>query len=130
MRPQNSARRVVERYLREILEGAGPATLEDLVSNATLRQQTNALRRSFGALEVTPHLVVATGEYAAVHFSARGTHRGLYQGVRPTGNAWTASCSALFRIEAGRISDFWVTWDALSILEQVGGLRRGPEASA
>lgn len=130
MTPQSGARRVVERYLREVLEGAGPATLEELVSNETLRQQARALRRSFGALEVTPHLIVERGEYAAVHFSARGLHRGTFQGVRPTGRAWTASCSALFRVETGRISDSWVTWDALAILEQIGGVRRRPEASA
>ena len=130
MPPQSNARRVVDRYLREVLEGAGPASLEDLVSNETLRQQASALHRSFGALEITTHLVLETGEYAAVYFSARGLHRGTFQGVQPTGRAWTAGCSALFRVQAGRISDSWVTWDALAILEQIGGVRRGPEASA
>ena len=130
MEPHDSARRVVERYLRDVLEGADLATLEELVSNEVLRQQARAFRRSFGALEVTPHLFVDGGEYMAVHFSARGQHRGTFQGVHATGRAWTAGCSALFRVEAGRISDSWVTWDALAILEQIGGVRRGPEASA
>lgn len=130
MRSGADAQRVVERYLREVLEDAGPATLEELVSNETLRQQARALRRSFGALEVTPHLFVERGEYAAVHFSARGVHRGPFQGVRATGRAWTAGCSALFRVEAGRISDSWVNWDALAILEQIGGVRREPGSSA
>lgn len=130
MRPRSSARTVVERYLREVLEGAGPATLEELVSDETLRQQARALRRSFGALEVTPHLIFVRGEYAAVHFSARGRHRGTFQGVQPTGRPWTAGCSALFRVESGRISDAWVSWDALAILEQIGGVRRVSDASA
>lgn len=130
MARQSSARCVVERYLREVLEGTGPATLEELVSDEPLRQQARAFRRSFGALEVTPHLIVERGEYAAVHFSARGLHQGMFQGIRATGHAWTASCSALFRVETGRISDSWVTWDALAILEQIGGVRRRPESSA
>lgn len=130
MTPRSNARPVVERYIREVLEGGCPSSLEDLVSNEALRQHAQALQRSFGALEVTTHLLVDVIEYAAVHFTARGVHRGMFQGVQPTGRAWTASCSALFRVEAGRISDFWMTWDALTILEQIGALERRPSASA
>jgi predicted ester cyclase len=130
MNSESSARRVVERYLHEVLEGAGPASPEDLISNETLRQQALALRRAFGDLVVTTNVVVETDAYAAVHFSARGLHRDTFQGVRPTGRPWTASCSAVFRVEAGRIADFWINWDVLAILEQIGGLQRSPHASA
>jgi len=130
MESESSARRVTERYLHEVLEGAGPASPEDLISSETLRQQAIALRRAFGDLIVTLHVVLETDEYAAVHFSARGRHRGTFQGIRPTGRSWTASCSGVFRVEAGRIVDSWVNWDVLAILEQIGGLRRRPDASA
>ena len=130
MSPETDPRLVVERYLHDVLAGAGPASPEDLISNETLRQKVRAFRRSFGDVEITPHVIVATGDYAAVHFSARGTHRGTFQGVRASGRSWTATCSAMYRVEAGRIADFWVTWDVLAILEQIGGLRRQPEASA
>lgn len=130
MTPSDNAQRVVERYVLEVLEAAVPAALEDLVSNEALRQHARAMRRSFGPLEVTIHVLIDAVEYVAVHLTVRGVHRGMFQGVQPTGRTWTASCSALFRVEAGRISDFWMTWDALAILEQVGGLERRPSASA
>ncbi len=130
MTSQRGARRVVERYLHEVLGGAGGTHPEDVISNAILRQKSLAFRKAFGDIEVMPHVIIEVGEFAAVHFSARGMHRGPFQGVPPTGRGWTASCTALFRVEDGRIRDFWLTWDSLAILEQVGGVRRGRESSA
>lgn len=124
------ATRAVERYLHDVLTGAHAELTEEIVSNEALRERTRAFHRSFGDVEIAPRVIVASGEYAAVHFTARATHRGTYQGVAPTGRRWTASCSALFRVDGGKIADFWMTWDMLAILEQIGGIRRGPGASA
>lgn len=121
---------VVERYLRDVLERADPRAPADVISNEALTRKVAAFRRAFGELEISPHVIVGAGEYAAVHFSARGTHRGTFQGVPATGRRWTAGCSAVFRVRDGRITDFWMTWDMLAILEQVGAVSRPPDASA
>jgi len=127
---ESDARSVVERYLREVLGGAGPATAEQLIANEALRQKVSSFRAAFPDLAISPHLILADGEHVAVHMSARATHRGIFQGVPPTGRSWTASCSALYRIQQGAISDFWINWDVLGILEQLGAIRRPLEASA
>ena len=120
----SDSRAVVERYLREVLGGSGPATSEELISNAVLRQRADIFRAAFPDLLVRPHLIVVDGEYVAVHLSGRATHRGLFQGVPATGRTWTASCSALFRVLHGQIADFWINWDQLAILEQLGAHSR------
>lgn len=130
MCPQSDARRVVERYLREVLAASGSVLPEDVISSVALLQRVRAFRRAFGDLEITPHAVLARGDFVAVHFSARGIHRGTFQGVQPTGRTWTASCSAIYRVDAGRIADFWATWDVLAILEQIGAVCRRPGVSA
>jgi predicted ester cyclase len=79
---------------------------------------------------VRTRLVIAEPPYVAVHLTARGTHRGIFQGIPATGRSWAASCSALYRIEDGRIVDCWENWDLLGILEQLGGVRRPATASA
>jgi steroid delta-isomerase-like uncharacterized protein len=115
---------VVERYLREVLGGSGPSTSEQLIANEVLRQRADRFRTAFPDLEVSPHLIVADGDYVAVHLSGRATHRGIFQGVPATGRTWTATCSALFRVESGQIADYWINWDQLSILEQLGAHTR------
>ena len=122
MQTQTEAGRVVMAYLHDVLAGAGSASAGDLASNPILRQRVAALRRAFGDLEITPQVLVAVDDYAAVHFSARGVHRGIYRGLPPTGRAWTASCGAVFHVLDGRIADFWLVGDSASILEQIGAL--------
>ncbi len=124
------SRRVVERYLHEVLAGHGPAALHELVSNPLLRDRIGAFRAAFPDVAVTPRVIFVDGENVAVHLSAAGTHHGTFEGVPGTGRRWTASCTALYRVEAGRIADFWVNWDVLAILEQLGAIRRADGASA
>lgn len=123
-------RDIVKRYLREVLGGEGPGTVEELIAGEAVRANVTAFRAAFPDLSVVTHLVVGDGELVAVHLSGRATHRGIFQGVPATGRTWTASCTALFRVEDGRISDAWVNWDLLAILEQLGAIRRPAIASA
>jgi predicted ester cyclase len=84
---------------------------------------------AFPDLEVTTNLIVAEGDLVAVNLVGRGTHKGMFQGVPPTGRRWAATCCAFFRVADGRIADAWVNWDELGILEQIGGVRRADTAS-
>lgn len=124
------ARRTVERFLEEVLNGDRPGAGDRLIANAGLRRKVEAFREAFPDLSVAPQLVIADGEYVAVHLTGRGTHRGIFQGVPATGRSWAASGSALYRVEHGMVVDMWENWDLLSILEQLGGVRRSPTASA
>ena len=124
------ARSVVERYLHEVLNGHGPASSQELISSETFRQRVEMFRRSFPDLVVTPQVMVANGDYVAVHLTGRATHRGIFQGVPATGRSWSATCSAVYRVEDGRIADFWVNWDVLAILEQLGAVERAAAVSA
>ena len=33
------------------------------------------------------------------------------------GNAWDAPCTAVYRVESGRIAEAWVNWDLLALME-------------
>jgi predicted ester cyclase len=122
--------RVVERYLGEVLTGAGPGDSGDVIGIEVIRQKASTFRAAFPDLTITTHQVVVEGQFVAVHLTGRGTHRGIFQGLPATGRSWTASCTALYRVEDGKVIDFWENWDLLSILEQLGGLRRQATASA
>ena len=123
-------RRVVERYLHEVLSGAGSATADELIASEEVRQRTAGFLRAFPDLDVQALLVVAEGEHVAAHFVARGTHRGLFDGAPPTGRQWEACGTAIYRVVDGRIADAWVTWDRLSLLEQLDAVRRVETVSA
>ena len=46
------------------------------------------------------------------------------------GNAWDAPCTAVYRVESGRIAEAWVNWDLLALMEQVGAVERVQTVSA
>jgi len=121
---------VVERYMGEVLSGDGPATLDEIVSNAVLQQRVTAFKSAFPDLRVTMKQLACQGELVAVHATATGTHQGLFHGVPPRGRRWSGTCTAMYRIVDGQIVDFWENWDLLAILEQLGGVKRAAGASA
>src|SRR5262245_37630556 len=124
-------RQVVERYLSEVLGGAGDCTpVAELVSSPELQQRVDRLRSAFPDLEVETVALLADGDLVGCHLVARGTHLGLYQGVPATGKSWEAHCTAVYRVDAGRIAEAWVTWDNLSLLEQLEAIERVATVSA
>jgi predicted ester cyclase len=57
--------------------------------------------------------------WVSAHFLDTGTHRGPFLGVPATGRAVTVQEFAVYRIEADRIVEVWVTADNLSLLDQL-----------
>lgn len=127
---KQTARGTVERYLQQVLGGARPEAARSLIAHADLRRRADTLRAAFPDLSVTSQLLLREGDRVAVHLTARGTHRGIFQGVPATGRSWAASCSAIYLVKDGRIVDCWENWDLLGILEQIGGVTRAVGASA
>lgn len=63
------------------------------------------------------HLVVDE-PWLAAHFRDAGTHRGEFLGAAASHRRLTTQELALYRIEAGRIAEVWVTADNLALLRQ------------
>ncbi|MEK7348692.1 MAG: ester cyclase [Candidatus Eisenbacteria bacterium] len=56
----------------------------------------------------------------AIRWTARGTHRGAYLGVAPSGRAIDFAGIEIIRVEGGRIVERWGEWDGMSLLAQLG----------
>lgn len=63
--------------------------------------------------------IVAEGDGVAIRFASRGTQRGEFLGIKPTGRSVRISEAAIFRIVDGRIAEQWVFPDVGSLLEQL-----------
>ena len=125
-----SARAVVERYVIEVLGRSGAARIDDLVTDEELRRRSGAVLGGFPDLVVDQPILAGEGELVAAHVRARGTHLGLFMGVPPTGTACELRCTGVYRVAHGRIAEAWVTWDHLSLMEQLGAVERAAAVSA
>jgi steroid delta-isomerase-like uncharacterized protein len=52
----------------------------------------------------------------------RGTHRGLYSGVPPTGKAVEVMSLALWRFQEGKVVEIWSITDQFGLFQQLGVL--------
>ena len=62
----------------------------------------------------------AEGDKVVQRFTARGTHKGEWMGIAPTGKQVTIPGMAIHRITGGKIVEGWTSMDMLGALQQLG----------
>jgi predicted ester cyclase len=63
----------------------------------------------------------------AVRWTATGTHTGEMFGMPATGKRATVTGMDLFRVQEGKLAGFWLSWDQLGMMQQLGVIP-GPPA--
>ena len=83
-----------------------------------LRQDTAVFPDS---IQTITHLV-AEGNLVAAWSTYDGTQKGPMGPFPPSGAKAKFDFGAVFRIEGGKIAEWWVTWDNMTILRALGHL--------
>ena len=78
------------------------------------------VRAAFPDLVVGIADTVAEGDKVAVRGTLRGTHRGEFLGIPPTGKPFAVSFIDLNRIAGGKLVERWASQDDLGMLQQLG----------
>ena len=115
---------LVKRFIEEVFVQHDPSNIEELVSNESLQQIAPGTVQAFPDMEMTVEHLIAEGDIVAVRVSAAATHKGEFRGIAATGRRWEATASAWYQVREGKISDFWVNWDWLAIMEAIGAVER------
>lgn len=68
--------------------------------------------------------VVGEGDKVLVRLKMRGKHTGPFMGVAPTGNWINIDVMDFFRVTEGRLVEHWALMDNLSLLQQLGAVKR------
>jgi steroid delta-isomerase-like uncharacterized protein len=137
-------RRWIEAYNERDLEGeadvlapgfvahvsAAPGPLEGLEA---WRQFTGPFSEAFPDLRLTVQDIAAEGDTVAARVAFRGTHRGEFQGIAPTGKEVAFSSMEFNRVVDGKVEEHWVELDLLGLMQQLGAIpepgRSSEEAS-
>lgn len=75
------------------------------------------------SVQTIMHLV-AEGNFVAAWCTYEGTQQGPMGPFPPSGARANFDFGAMFRMEGGKIAEWWVTWDNTTILRQLGHLPR------
>jgi steroid delta-isomerase-like uncharacterized protein len=87
---------------------------------AGLKAFNTAIRAAFPDWYSTAEELIAEGDRVAERWTGRGTHRGEFQGIPPTGKQVAVPGVVFYRIRDGRIIEFRGSFDMLSMLQQLG----------
>ena len=78
------------------------------------------MRAGFPDIQWTLEEMVVEADKVAARFTMRGTHRGPFFGVPPTGRPIAVQAMNLYRISAGQIIEEYGQPDMLGLLQQIG----------
>ena len=84
-----------------------------------------ALRSAFPDIQTTVDDVISGGDRVVVRFTARGTHRGQFQGIAATCREATWTGINIYRVADGQIQETWQLADGLGLLRQLGAAPGG-----
>jgi steroid delta-isomerase-like uncharacterized protein len=94
-------------------------TSEDLKAVATM------IRSAFPDWHSSVEEMLVEGDRVAERWTGRGTHRGEFQGIRPTGKLVAVPGVVFYRIADGKIAEFRGQFDRMSLLQQLGVIPNG-----
>lgn len=132
---QEENKAVVRRIIEEFLNSGDPDLAGELFhpdfvdhtpSNPDLGGLQNVKRSVADWHEAFPDTVnvveelIAEGDMVAARWVTRGTHRGEFMELAPTGRSIEVGSSGIFRTSGGKVVESWDHFDALGMLEQLG----------
>ena len=89
-------------------------TPEDLKAVATM------MREAFPDWHSTVEEMLVEGNRVVERWTGRGTHRGEFQGIPPTGKQVAVPGVVFYRIAGGKIAEFRGQFDRMSLMQQLG----------
>jgi len=127
---------VVRRFVEEFWNRGNVAVADELLSaHATILLpgmeqvslegfKTFALtfRSAFPDWFSTVEAIVAEEDRVAERWTGRGTHRGEFQGIAPTGRQVTVPGFVFYRLASGKITEFRGLFDGLALMQQLGAI--------
>jgi steroid delta-isomerase-like uncharacterized protein len=87
-----------------------------------LKAFNRTLRAAFPDWYSTPEELVAEGDVVVERWTGRGTHRGEFMGIAPTGRRVEVPGVVFYRIWDGKIVEFRGAFDGLAMLQQLGAI--------
>jgi predicted ester cyclase len=91
--------------------GTGPEGIKNIVG---------LYRNTFPDLQISIHDVITSGDKVISRFTIQGTQTGDLPNIPATGIAVSVEGMDIYRIENGKIAEFWHDADTLGLMKQLG----------
>jgi predicted ester cyclase len=129
---------LVRRYYEEVVNTGNVDQLAEFISPAFVEVHNNTrhpiglegakehvlgVRETYPDLHLTVEHQIAEGEWVVTRVTARGTHKGVWLGMRPTGEKLEMTAVNIDRVVDGRIVEHGGAANLLEPLLEIGAIR-------
>ena len=129
---------LVRRYIEEVINTGKVDNIEEFISPDYVeihdgkrypigikgaKEHILGVRRTYPDLKLTVERQIAEGEWVATCITARGTHKGLWMGIKPTGRVLIYSGVNIDRIVDNRIVEHGGAVNLLGPLIDAGAVK-------
>jgi steroid delta-isomerase-like uncharacterized protein len=125
---------VLQRFVEEVMNKKNLAAIDDLYAADAVehvpggppldregaKQFLAMLLTAFPDLHETIEDAIAEEDRVVTRSTYRGTHKGEFQGIPPTGKQVTITGIHLTRVADGKMVEDWANFDQLGMLQQLG----------
>ncbi len=114
---------LVERYLKAINGNVKTPQMADeyiAESDPGLKQHIEVAEAAFPRYSLEPDDLFAEGDKVLLRFTLRGTHKGDFMGIQPTGRTVAVPGLIVYRIANGKIAEHWIQMDNAALMQQLG----------
>jgi predicted ester cyclase len=95
-------------------------SMPDVKDLSTVKEFNAMAYSAFPDIQFTIEDMVAEGDKVVYRASARGTHKGEFMGIAPTGKQVTFTSIVISRIANGKFQEDWESLDGMYVLQQLG----------
>ena len=110
--------------------GHNPLDPEDVRGPEGAKEQARMYRSAFPDVRLSIEEQVAEGDKVVTRWIGSGTHQGEMMGIAPTGNQIRVDGITISRIQDGKVVEDWELFNALGLMQQLGGVPTPEEAQA
>ncbi|WP_152421996.1 ester cyclase [Natrialba chahannaoensis] len=97
-----------------------PAAPDEPRDRDDYRAYVETYREVFPDVTYEVDSLVAESEFVSLRYTAHGTHKGEFFGIKPTGTEVSVTGMELYRVENGAMVELWTSYDVLGLFQQLG----------
>ncbi len=133
--PVHDGKAIFRQYIDELANRGNMAAADELVAEDVIEHETpppgtppgregvkhffTLLRSAFPDIRITITDQVAEGDKVVSRVVCRGTHRGEFLGIAPTGNEVMYEAIDIVRVSGGQVVEHWGITDMAALMQQL-----------
>lgn len=127
---------IVRRTWEDLFNKGNLATADELIAASftnhaapgappgpiSFKQLVTMYRAAFPDVQFIIEDLLCDGDKVVIRNTFRGTHRGSFMGIAPTGRSIAQEQIHIVRVADGKIAEHWAVRDDLSLMRQLGAI--------